>query len=309
MKQKMKHLAKAALALGLALSSFIHAPEAQAGIGISTRFVDVVLENIEVGKIYNLRQLRNIPYTVKNRGSAAMEIAVEVVIPTKKEISNGYEGVVDPTWVRIVPNRIRVEAGAVGFAEMIIQVPDDQRYVGRHFQAKVIAKSVDTGMYVVQTESRLRFSTGSGPESLKEERKKMAMMSLDFDVTPDTLFLDGVKIGVKYDVKKETKKTVKVTNRAETPLKMKFTSVPYDSARFPIQGEYEPAPDPSWLKFKQPMKEFDPETIESLEPILEIPKDEIHYGKRYVFLVKTDIVMGVDLEVFNKIYVKLEEKK
>ncbi len=308
MKHTMKNIAKLGLALVLALAQFVRVPEAQAGLGISTRFVDVVLEHVEVGKIYNLRQLRNVPYTVKNRSSVPMEIGVEVTIPKTKSVMPGYEAIADPTWVRIVPNKFRIEPGATAFAEMIIQVPDDPKYTGHHYQAMVQAKSINTGMFVVQTEGRLRFSTGPGPESLKDERRKMAMMTLDFDITPDTLFVDGVKPGVAFNVKKDNKKTLKVTNRADTPLKVKFLSEPYDSARFPIQGEYEAAPDPSWLKFKRSIIELKPETIESLEPIIEIPNDDAHYGKRYVFMVKADIVMGVDLDVFNKIYVKVQEK-
>lgn len=308
MTQTLQSIARLGLGLTLVLSQWICAPDAQAGLGISTRFVDVVLEHVEVGKVYNLRQLRNVPYTVRNRSTAAMDIGVEVLIPSTKDVVNGYEAIPDPTWVRVVPNKLRVEAGATGFAEMIIQVPDDPKYVGRHYQAKVRAKTLDSGMFVVQTESRMRFSTGAGPEALKKERQKMAMLSLDFDITPETLFVDGVKPGVPFNVKKEGRKTMKVTNRAETPIKIKFLSVPYDNARFPIQGDYTPAPDPSWLQFKPVMREIEAETIESLEPVITIPADEAHYGKQYVFMVKADIVMGVDLEVFNTIYVKVQEK-
>ncbi len=303
-----KSIVRIGLAAVLVLSQWIFVPEAKAGLGISTRFVDVVLEHVEVGKIYNLRQLRNVPYTVKNRSTVPMDIAVEIAIPRAKDLMPGYEAIADPTWVQVVPSKLRVEAGATGFAEIIIQVPNEPKYTGHHYQAKVRAKSVDTGMFVVQTEGRLRFSTGPGPEELREERRKAAMMTLDFDITPDTLFVDGVKPGKVFDVKKEFKKTLKVTNRAETPLKVKFTSVPYDIARFPLQGEYEIAPDPSWLKFKTSSIELKPETIESLEPIIEIPNDESHYGKSYVFMIKADIVMGVDLDVYNKVYVKISEK-
>ncbi len=301
-------IARIGLALVLLASPLFQASEARAGLGISTRFVDVVLEHVEVGKVYNLRQLRNVPYTVKNRSTAAMDIGVEVLIPSAKDVVAGYEAIPDPTWVRVVPNKMRVEAGATGFAEMIIQVPDDPKYVGRHYQAKVRAKTLDSGMFVVQTESRFRFSTGAGPEELKAERKKMAMLALDFDITPDTLFVDGIKPGVPFNVRKEGKRTLKVTNRSETPLKMKFMSVAYDNARVPIQGDYIPAPDPSWLSFKPAMKELGAETIESLDPVIEIPAGDEHYGKQYVFMVKADIVMGVDLEVFKTIYVKVNEK-
>ena len=108
----------------------------EAVIGLSTRFVDVTLEYIEVGKSYNLRQLKNVPYTVKNKGDGPIDIKVDVLIPKKDELVAGYEPVPDPTWIQIVPNKFNVPGGQTAYAEMILQVVADSRTVAVHFDPK-----------------------------------------------------------------------------------------------------------------------------------------------------------------------------
>lgn len=283
------------------------AATAHSEVGISTRFVDVIIEYMQVGKAYNLRELKAVPYSVKNRSSAAMSINVEVSIPKKEELVKEYEPVPDPAWVTIVPNRFRVEPGQTGYAQVILQVPDDPKYIGRHFQAKVSANTADNPyMIAAGVESRLRFSTGPGPDTLRQQKQKQAMMTLDFDVTPQTLYADGLEIGKTTDFKKEKRRPIKVTNRSDTTLKLNFVSTSWDKS-FPL-GDYEPAPDPDWLKFDPVELESQGDSISSAYPIITIPNDEKYYGKKYAFLIRTELKMGVELEYFNRIYIKVKAK-
>lgn len=277
-----------------------------ATIGISTRFIDVVLEYVEVGQIYNLRQLRNVPYTVKNRSSVPMDIEIEVMIPSKDELKPNFEAIPDPTWIQIIPKKIRAEANSTVFADLILQIPDDRAYVGKHYQAKIRAYSVNTGQFSVATQGFLRFSTGPGPETLKEEKKRTAMTTLDFDITPSDLLVEGVEPGKSFNVKKENRKKLKITNRADTPLKLKFSSVGVNKSQ--ISDAYEPAPNPSWLKLKQTEYTIPANTIIDIDLIIEIPKEEIHYGKKYAFQIKTDISVGIELEYYNRLYVRVKDK-
>lgn len=290
----------------LSLILFTFVPAVYATIGLSTRFVDVTLENVQVGVVYNLRQLRQMPYVIRNRSDIPVEVEIIVRPPTAGELTLGYEALPDPSWIKMVPNRLRIDANKDGFAEIVLQVPDDKNYVGRHYQAIFRAYTLKTGLFSASVESRFRFSTGPGPESLLKEAKEKAMMSLDFDITPPEFFVDGVEPGIKLNLKKDYQRTIKVTNRAETPLNLKFNSVNWD--HYPLPAGYEPTPDPSWLVFKSTVAKIPSDTIVSLEPIIQIPKEEQHYGKKYAFLVKTDIVLGVDLEVYNRIYVRVKEK-
>ncbi|OGR82182.1 MAG: hypothetical protein A2901_04315 [Elusimicrobia bacterium RIFCSPLOWO2_01_FULL_54_10] len=277
-------------------------------IGLSTRFVDVTLENVPVGRPINLRRLRNMPYTVRNRGDATIEVKADVVLPRTAEIMDGYQSIPDPTWIQVIPDRFTIPPGQTAYAELVIQIPDKPEFIGKHYQVTIWAHSMNRGLYSAGTESRLRFSSGPGPETLKEEAKQSAMMTMDFDITPPEIYVNGVEPGKKLNLNDLVQKKMKVTNRAETPIRLKFTSVPWVSGVLMPSG-YEAAPDPSWLTLNPNDETIKAERINTINPILEIPAGDEHRGKRYAFLIKTDIVMGVELDLFTKVLVTINPKK
>ena len=281
----------------------------ECSIGLSTRFVDVTLENVVIGEIYNLRKIRKIPYAVTNRGDIPVEITVDVIIPPKESMSEGYEPIPDPSWIQLLPNTLKADAHRTAYAEIILRVPNDPVYANRHYQALVRSRTSNTGLFSASTRSRLRFSTGAGPESLKREAVRQAMMQLDFEVSPADLFVPVVQPGIPFNIKTSNPKKMMVTNRAESPMEMKFNSIPWSFTLFEMQGDYVAAPDPSWLKFVPETVVVDGESITKLEPVIQIPDEEVHYGKRYAFLVKVDIVLGVELDIYNRIYVQVADKK
>lgn len=297
----------AAICISLALSAGFPMPS-WGSVGLSTRFVDVTLEYLEVGGTYNLRTLRNIPYTVRNKGETTIIVKVETAIPKKSEIVPGYEPIPDPSWIQILPNEFRLNGGQTGYAEMIVQLPNDPSLVGRHYQATIWARTANTGLFAAGTQGRLRFSVGPGPESLKEEAKQKAMMTLDFDVTPPEMYVLNLEPGKTYKLNKMVRRKLKITNRADTPLHMKFESIGWNP-RFNLPRGYEAAPDPNWLKFKPGKAIVKGDRIFTVEPIVKIPKGEEHRGKKYAFLMKADLVMGVELEVYSRIFVSVKEKE
>ncbi len=287
--------------------------EAHALIGLSTRFVDVTLEYLEVGRAYNLRQLRNIPYTVRNRGDADVPVKVDVVIPKKDEVSDGYEAIPDPNWIQLLPNRFTILAGQTAYAEMIIQVPNKPEYIGKHYQAKIFAHSDNPGLFSVGTQSRLRFSTGPGPETLKGEAIAKEMTTMDFDVTPQEIYAE-VEPGQTINLSQIIQRKLKVTNRGEKPFKMKFKSVAWVSTLSNPQ-DYVPAPEKSWLTFSPEEAVIKGDRVVSVDPIIKIPAGDENRGKKLMFLMKADIYLmkeknwyPFDLEVYTKVFVTVKNK-
>src|SRR5206468_4099995 len=127
-KTKHKRIAAGFLALAWALSPGLR--PAEAIVGISTKFVDVTIEYVQVGKTYNLRELRRVPYAVTNKGTSPIDIAVDILAPKKEELVESYQALPDASWIRIVPNKFRIEPGQTGYAEMILAVPNDPQYTG-----------------------------------------------------------------------------------------------------------------------------------------------------------------------------------
>ncbi len=275
-----------------------------AGIGIMTRFGDIVLENMKPG-VYNLRQLKNLPYVVTNPGQAKVEVLVDVVVPDKTQ--EGYEPIPDPSWVQVVPNQFVLEPGQNHFSDVVLTVPEDPKYQGRHFQATLWAHTVGTGFTAAGVNSRLRFSVGTvGPEALQREKKRKAMLTLDFDLKPETVRV-RVPAGRAADLKALARASLKLTNRAEDPLKVRVISLPWQP-QFSLPADYEPAPDPAWLTLGPETALVKGLTIGEFVPTVRIPAGPEHAGKNYAFLVKAEVVAekSVPVEVYSRILVSVE---
>ena len=109
------------------------------GGGIAAKFADVVLASLEPGGVYNLRALRGLTFTVMNNYEAIRDFEVLAVPPLPGELVKGYEPIPDPSWVKIVPSPFRLAHREDVRCSIIISLPEDERYRGRHFQVMLLA--------------------------------------------------------------------------------------------------------------------------------------------------------------------------
>ena len=286
-------------------AGIFHAENSCATIGLTSKFVDVVLENLKPGHSYNLRELKGVPYEVKNRGDAAVNIVIEIVPPDAKQLQGSYEAIPDPSWIKTLPEKHSMAAGSNAFSDLIITIPDDAALAGHHYQAMIWAHTVDTGFLGVGVKTRLRFSIGPGPESLKEEKKRKAMVTLNFDIWPQSMYVVGARAGKKYNVKKAEGKSLKISNRADEALEMELKSVPWDQ-RFTLPEGYEAAPNPGWLVIKPAALKLDPNSIEEVKIFLEIPEEQ--KGKRFAFVISSNLPNAMTLTASNRVLVTVTDE-
>lgn len=278
---------------------------AWAKVGLSSKFVDVVIEGLKLGRAYNLREIKGVPYTVINRGDADSNVRVEPIPPTSRELMQGYEPIPDPSWIQITPPQHLLRPGGSGFSDIVINIPDDPSLVGRHFQAMVWSHAVDEGFLAAGIRSRLRFSVGAGPETLKKEKVKKAMMTLNFDIWPSSLYLSEVPAGQKYNAKK-VKKTFKITNRSDSPVRLILKSAAWDNSLNLPEG-YVAAENPEWLELKPNDLTIKANRVKDVQLILNVPKE--HAGKKLAFRIVVEAGDGLPLSVQNFVYVQTQEIK
>lgn len=276
---------------------------AQAKIGLSARFGDVILESAQTGRTYNLREAARVPFGVENRGDAQTEVVVEFEKPRKDRLAEGYEPIPDPSWLKALPDRLTLGPKAVGFFDLLLTIPDDPALTGRHFQVTVKAKG-GGGLFGVAVENRVRISIGPGPESLKAEKKK-AMQQLDFDVTPRELYLTGVPVGKAWDARKQAKKSIRIANYAPDALSIRLEVAAWDS-RFQIPEGYEPIPDPGWIRLKPSTVTVGAEEIGQASVIVTVPDEEKHKGRKYAAMIRSGLTTGFWLDAPVKVLIETE---
>lgn len=281
---------------------------AAARVGLMAQFADdVVLENLSPGEAYNLRTMGHLPYIVTNTCDADVDVVIDVNIPEKNQLKPGYEALGDPSWVKVMPNTFRLKPGEQGVSEIIIMVPNDTAYVNKSYQLDIYSHTKALGLLGAGALHRLRFSIGKGPETLAAEKKHKAMMSLECDVSPLSVFVAGVQPGKMCDVKEEKGASLKLTNKGSKAIKIKPISVQFSMGIMPYQG-YEKAPDVSWLTFKPDVVKVGELSIKEVKMFIKVPDDPKYYGKKYAFLVKSELQgTEVPLEMYNQVLVTVQQ--
>ena len=274
---------------------------ARAEIGLGARFGDVILENVQPGRTYDLREAAHVPFGVENRGDADSDATVEFEKPTR--LAEGYEAVPDPGWFKAIPSSIRIGAHSIGYFDLLLTVPEDPALKGRNFQVNVKARLAGEGMFSLAVDNRVRFSIGPGPESVQAEKKKKAMQQLDFDVTPSEIYLRDVPVGRTYDARKEARKSIRVANFAPDALAVLMTVEKWDR-NYPLPEGYEPIPEPGWMRMSKSTVTVAGDQIGQASFTVKIPDDAKWKGKRFAAMVRTGLTSGFWLDAPVKVYLE-----
>ena len=274
----------------LGLAAALAAPAA-AKIGLSSQFIDVEFEGLQPGKSYNLRELRGVPYTVRNRGDGTADVMVEAQIP--KSVAKPYEAIPDVSWIELNPGRLRIDPQSLGFSDIVIRVPDDAALKGRHFEVKLWAHTVGTGLLSAGVNSRLRFSVGPGPETVAQRELDAAVVTLNYDLWPAALHLGKAKVGERYDAKASESRAFMLTNRADKTLELVPQAVAWPTGAFPLpDGGWETRADLSWVKFEPSTATVEGFTVKEVRVVLDQAPADLK-GRKLAFLVQLKLPNGM----------------
>ncbi|MDO8734238.1 MAG: hypothetical protein Q7K21_03665 [Elusimicrobiota bacterium] len=279
--------------------------------GISTTFADVVLENLQIGRSYNLRTTKNVSMIIKNMADETIDVNITLTKPEKDDLKGGYEPIPDTNWIQIVPNKYRLGPFEKGSSDVIITIPNDEKLIGRHFQIRLLSAGMSVpapaGQLVIATgtSTRLRLSIGTlGPEVLKAEKKRKKMMTLDFEMDPVNIIIkEPIELGKKIDLRKEKGIKLNLINRATESVQLNMivaTDQPTPEKDYEIGN-------PKFLEIKPKKITLEGESLKKLELYLKIPDEEKYRNKKYVFFIKAEVPAEVPVEVFSKLFVTTGE--
>jgi len=266
--------------------------------GLSTPFADVYLDNLRIGETYNLTERFNLPFRVYYKANSPGEIWVRVEQPPANEVPPPYEVIPDTSWIRLSKYRYLVLPYEEAVGDVIISIPDDEKYLGKKYQAylrisaepprdlslgKGIGMSILPGLL-----ARMRFSIA--PKPLTEEEKKkifQRVMSgvLDIMVSPEKIFIDDVPVGKKVDSRKRYNKSIKIVNPTENKAIVELKIVT------PREGGYYPPKDYEYIPLtnvglKKKVVKLKPNSIREVPLILKFPKSDEFKNKRFFFTVR-----------------------
>lgn len=304
----MSHAKKSAAAgLTVVAALLWGAVPALAKLSLAVRFPDVEMENVAPGSVINLRQKGGVPYVVINGSDHAVDVDVTSERPGPKAdtLKPGFEPVVDPEWLQIVPNRFKMGPGDIASAELILSVPNDPSLIGKHFQIDIRSATDGPETIAIGVKSYLNFTVGAlGPENAKKDKRRTVLAKLDLDLTPSSVRLENVPLGKTVDVKELKNVVFKVTNRGADPVKLKLTSVRPNNSQ---KEEGWALPDPTWMTLSPSTLKIKPDQIKGTRVTLNIPDVPENRGKKFMFLIESEMDgMNFPLGFYSRVFVTTE---
>ncbi len=118
------------------------------GIGLSTKFIRVIADNVPMGKRIYLSGVGLPKYSVTNLGKKSALIDVRVIAPQPEDCKAGYEPLPDPSWIEMEESQFNLAPAAVKHLEVFISIPRDHGHENKKYHAKITATIVNNSSLV-----------------------------------------------------------------------------------------------------------------------------------------------------------------
>ncbi|MBI4060605.1 MAG: hypothetical protein HY403_04175 [Elusimicrobia bacterium] len=258
-------------------------------VGLSTNFGNVWVANVPMGSTVSLRDLTGVVYRVTNTGLNAEDVEVSPIRPdaSREPVWQGYEAIPDPGWIRLAQDKFYLAPGQEGVSDVFMNIPKDERYLGKKFQVWLWARNVAKDRFLaVGLKSRILIQVASTLQTQEEKKKSEEVIAnLDFHLNPPLISLSAPR-GEKIAVQERLGKAFKLINLTDKAMRIKVSSLrPGISGQSAPTGVKEGAAH--WLAPDKERLTVEPNSVLVIPFSLHIPKDA---GKGKFFLVlKADL--------------------
>lgn len=278
-------------------------------VSISAQFGEIIMENLRLGETYNTREMVNLPLLITNRGDQKITIFLTVLKPQGVQLRKGYEPIPDTNWIELSIDRMEVEPGAKGAADVIIHVPSDEQYARRSYQVMIECVGKGQGNIAGGVSHGLFFSIAPSQAQVKQDERKIKLLAnLNYTVLPSKFMLYDFKLGEKQDLAKLTEKTFKIINPNDEDYRYRVSSMAIKDSKVTSSPGYEDCPDPSFLTFGESEVDVPANTVKVVKVFLNIPDKKEYKGKNYMFIIRTELLeQEISVDQYNRVYVTTEK--
>jgi len=270
--------------------------------GISTSFTEVVVRDLSIGKNYAIGKKVDQELRVRNRGELPIELKMEVLMPSKSELKEGYEPIPDASWIELEKDYFSVEPAKDAMTDVIITIPNDKKYLGKKYQAYIWSHTGGKGALPIALglKSRLLIEISEKERDLSQEFPG----KFDFAILPDEMVLKDIGLGKFCDIKKLLGKLLQVKNLSRFPQHYEIRSISMKTAGIGMENGYEACPDPDFLTFDRSKFSLKRNKRARVKIYLDFPRREEYAGKKYLFVARIRL-LGEEfiLNRYLKIYV------
>jgi hypothetical protein len=281
--------------------------------GISSPNGSMYLGNLKIGQTYSLKNLLGYPFQITYKGRSMVDVAIQV-LPASSPTSDGFENLQDMSWFKIEKERLALEPGQTGATDILITIPDDERYLGKKLYVKINpqtsapAESSMPGLAVsIGLVCGLRLEIAGRPPTSEEIRlikRQFSQNTLQVNVTPERIFLPEVPCGTSVDVFKMYGNSIKISNSSDFTVKAVLSIVSPGAAGIQAPDGYEVPADNSWFSLARKKISIKKNAVGDIHFSLDLPADTALRGKKLFFIAAVDVTSRIhNVRYLTKVYV------
>ena len=281
----------------------------QARAGLSTQVGEAVIENLQIGHSYSLKELANLNLIVTNTGDEAADLKMDVLPPETSELRLKSEIIPDISWITLTPAFFTLSPGGQAEAEIRLAIPDDPAYLGRMFQFTIWSHTLPGGggMFLAYgLKTRIIFSIDPTRPQFDDDVRPGGA-SVQFALQPEEIHLQEITPGVAFDVSRDGGRVLTVTNTGRETQTLTLKSRRVMGSLASLSPGYEDTPDASFLKFSADEITVGPGETRTVNLYVQFPPDHKYAGHRYMFLIHGTTSGGrVTTGVYSRLYAAVQ---
>jgi hypothetical protein len=278
--------------------------------GLSTQLGEVVIENLQVGQQYNLRELANLRLPVTNKSDVDVYLKLDVIVPEESELRHNAIPVPNKTWIELSDSLFELEAGGTAESDILIRIPNDDQYLGQKFQVMIWSHTIpgeNASMFLAcGLKSRIIFTTDTVRAEINESAAIMSAAP-SFQLDPVELTIENLPAGERYEFESNTGTQLKITNTSKVKHTFRVMSKTSNNSESLLPSGYLDAPNASYLSFSQDEFTLEPGQTQKVNAYLSFPADSEFNGNKYMFIVHVfSIGEQVRSGKYSRVFVTLE---
>jgi hypothetical protein len=274
--------------------------------GLRTQLGEVVVENLQIGQSYNLKDLVNLSLRVTNTSDYGVGLRMDLLVPGEAELKHEAEPIPDLAWISLSADSFNLEGGQEAISDIVISIPDEEQYLGKRYQFMIWSHTVpgsEGGMFLATgLKSRIIFTTDTIRADLSAG-SAVPSGNAAFAVLPAELHLYQVPVGTRYDVHMNTGTALLIKNPTDDELTLKLYSKTVGGSLASLEPGWEDTPDAGYLTFDENEVRIPPRAVRAVNPYLHVPGEAGLQGKKLMFLIHVcdetrQVITGVYVRVF-----------
>ncbi|MCX6832129.1 MAG: hypothetical protein NT028_08365 [candidate division Zixibacteria bacterium] len=278
--------------------------------GLSTSLGEVVVENLQVGQIYSLKQLANLRLSVANNSDDSVALRMDVLLPDSSELKKGSRPIPDVLWLKLSQNTFALGPNEIALSDITLSIPDENRYLGKKYQVTIWSHTVALAGRALSLglglKSRIIFTTDT-VRAPANEIVKSSDASVELALQPEKMFLDDIEPGKTYDPEARKGSVLTVSNHSGHEQLLRLRGLTVSNSATTLTKGYEDAPDASFLRFSEDEFVLPPFGTKEVKVFLDFPQRTEYCGKRFMFVIHA-FVAGekVSAGVYSRVYASIK---